>query len=174
MPAKQRIPTKFDKEKDRNDVKALVFQGHKLCDAARIVGVGLSAAKAWSARENWTEEMARIQQLAKRGKPSVTLAEKVIFDRVRTGRKTRNLLMRTAHRVAKWTLEEAKERPEVIYETAASFKAMTESTAKLDGTWDDSSASKFAVNIQLNALASKTGAIRELTAAEVEAWGGES
>ena len=177
QPARKRALTKFDKERQREDIKLLVFvSGYSIREAARLVGVNEDSACGWAAKERWTAQLQRIREMAqvKQGeeltsgnqttewphsKALKSTAEVVAFDLAATHRQNRVLLTKGIHKAAVEIGE--KMTGEEVVMAAASVKAIVGSAKELDGSWTDSSANRFAVSLNLNQIVS-SGLITEI------------
>lgn len=154
--------TNVEREAEKQAVKTLYYAGQSLLDAAEAVGVSHDAARQWAVRDGWTKEIQAAKSLVQSRSQAVAPATRIAFDRAKTGKMTRNLLSKAAFRMAREVAHQAKANPLSMFEdNASNFKQLTEAAAKIDGSWEDSSANRFAVSLNLNAIV-QSGAIREI------------
>ncbi len=178
-PAKKRLrpsPTPST-QREREDTRILVYQGYSVREAARLVGIAEATALQWSAKEGWLADLQRIRALAQSSqvKPpdkytmqdhqqqsGSDTAQSVAFDLASTNRQSRAALSQIANLTAMHTLKTVTTRPQTIpVESVQDLKALTETAAKIDGSWDDASASRFAVSLNINQMV-QSGAIQEI------------
>ena len=165
-----RIRTKHDVQRQREDVKLLVFAGgHGVREAARIVGVNEDTACKWSAEGQWGEQIKRIKDLVSSGEASVSTAEKVAFDLAKTNKESRAALAQIANLSVTRKLKklaESDDAPGIVIEDASDFAAITKATAQIAGDWDSTTdGQKFAVSINIGEMV-RDGRIRPLTEEE--------
>ena len=153
MPAKKRaVKTRLDKEREKEAVRILYCRGESLADAAKAVDVSYDVVRQWASKEGWRQQVNEAQQLVKRPSQDFTIPQKVAFDFAETKKETRSAFARSSLKVAKWAEETAQSTPEILFEMGSQYKAHVESAAKVAGDWEDSSANKFAVSLNINAL----------------------
>lgn len=165
-PAKKRLRSSpvLSTQREREDTRILVYQGYSVREAARLVGISEATALAWSAKENWLADVQRIRALAQsqiqpREEPTMQnhqqqshsgTAQSVAYDLAKTNRETRSLLARGIHKAARHIADGMM--PEEMINAGPQVKAIVSSAKEIDGTWQDSSASKFAVSLQINQM----------------------
>jgi hypothetical protein len=161
MPAKKRaIKTRHEKEREKEAAKVMICQGQASADVARALGINHGTLRNWISNEGWSAEIKQAQELMKSRVQNPTIAQRVAFDFAETKKETRSAWARSSLKVAKWAEETAQNTPEVLFEMGSQYKAHVEASAKVAGDWEDASANKYAVALNLNQYVS-SGAIRE-------------
>ena len=134
MPAK-RNPTKFDKAKQREDTKLLVFLGYPVREAARLTGATEANALKWNAQDGWMAELKRIQFLAQIQQPGKftdhdsskvgnEVAANAAYDLAKVNKQSRAALAQVHNLAIMETLKQMTEKPgKIQVETPQDLKA---------------------------------------------------
>ncbi len=89
-------------------------------------------------------------------------AEVVAFDLAATNRQSRAALSQIANLAVMNALKNVATKPNAIpVESVQDLKALVETAAKVDGTWEHDQGSRFAIDLHINTLVS-SGLIREI------------
>ena len=164
MPAKKRaVKTRMDKEREKEDVKLLVFAGYGVREAARQVGVNEDTACQWSFEGEWMQQLVRIKELANAEKAKSSTAENVAFDLARTNKQNRAALAQIANltvmRKLK-TISEDEEHPGFAIDDASDFAATVKANAQIAGDWEQDIGNRFAIGLSINQVINSAQVIK--------------
>ena len=162
VPRKVALKTKQEREAEKQAVKTLYCAGQSLADAARAVGVTAESARQWAFKERWKDQVSQAQKLAARHSQSVTPQQNIAFDLAATNRQSRAALAQIANLAVMRKLKSVTEddqHPGFAIFDAGDFASTVKATAQIAGDWENASASKFAVSLQLNQIVQSGGII---------------